>query len=91
MDSRGHQYSHRIIQKGRPNGQCIKIQYHALPARENLHRDVRSRFQTENHRRGDHTPGVYVAEHYLYGLRGGVDGRSHYGPLHMIEWDIAGN
>ena len=86
MDSRGNQCSHGNLQKGHPDGQCSKIQDHHLPYRDDLHMDVIGGFQSEEHRRGSHTPGASEAEHPMSRLWGGVNSRIHNGPSQTIAW-----
>ena len=61
--SRVHQCSHWNLQKGRPDGQCKKIQDHNLPDRGYFQRDIRGDFQSEEHSRGVHVPEASTEEH----------------------------
>ena len=89
MAPRGEQYPHCNFQKGRPDGQCRKIQDHELPYGGDLYRYFIGGVQSEDHRIGDHLPGGSPAAHTMPGLRGGVDGRVHAGPSKTIAWDGA--
>ena len=63
MAQRSHKCYHWALQKGRPDGQCRKIQYHGLQARGGLHRDVRGGFQLDENRRVVHVSGSPAVEH----------------------------
>ena len=91
MSPRIHQCYHRTLHKGRPDGQCRKIQDHDLPSGGDLHRDIKVGFQSEEHRTGGQVPGASVTTHPMSGLQGGVIIRVHYGPLQTISWDWASN
>ena len=85
---------HLSHKKGRPYGQCSKIQDPDLQGRGNSHKDVRGVFQLEYHRKGDHIPGVSAQRipctDYEVDLAV-VSMKAHHRQLHgeetVVDWD----